>query len=152
MQAIGIDYGNRNVGIAVGDTDIGIAVPLATFINISINDTVDYILIKADENASKVIIVGMPYTMSGKVGDQAKLVIDFIDALRSRTLLPVEIVDERLSTTEVEKIAQVQFSKKKTRKKKFSKKNSEIDSSAAAIILQSWLDSRIIMKNISKNY
>tara|TARA_A100001037_G_scaffold90977_3_gene82463 strand:+ start:1383 stop:1841 length:459 start_codon:yes stop_codon:yes gene_type:complete len=152
VQVIGIDYGNRNVGIAVGDTDIGIAVPLATFINISINDTVDYILIKADENASKVIIVGMPYTMSGKVGDQAKLVIDFIDALRSRTLLPVEIVDERLSTTEVEKIAQVQFSKKKTRKKKFSKKNSEIDSSAAAIILQSWLDSRIIMKNISKNY
>ena len=152
MQAIGIDYGNRNVGIAVGDTDIGIAVPLATFINISINDTVDYILIKADENASKVIIVGMPYTMSGKVGDQAKLVIDFIDALRSRTLLPVEIVDERLSTTEVEKIALEQFPKKKTRKKKFSKKNSEIDSSAAAIILQSWLDSRIIMKNISKYY
>ena len=82
--------------------------------------------------------------MSGKVGPQAELVISFIEILRSQTRLPVEMVDERLSTSIVHKIVEQRLNKKRTRKKKFAIKTDGVDSSSAAVILQSWMDSRTI--------
>ena len=117
MQVIGIDFGDKRIGIAIGDTGIGLAIPQDVYINHSTSDAAGYIIGKAEETNAQVIVVGVPYSMSGKVGPQAALVIS--------------IVEQRLN-------------KKRTRKKKFAIKTDGVDSSSAAVILQSWMDSRTI--------
>ncbi len=144
MQVIGIDFGDKRIGIAIGDTGIGLAIPQDVYINHSTSDAAGYIIGKAEETNAQVIVVGVPYSMSGKVGPQAELVISFIEILQSQTRLPVEMVDERLSTSIVHKIVEQRLNKKRTRKKKFAIKTDEVDSSSAAVILQSWMDSRTI--------
>ena len=144
---IGIDFGSKRIGIAIGDTEIGLAVPQDVYINKSIESSADYIVRKAIDTRAEAIVIGIPYSMSGKVGPQADLVIAFIEILRTRTDLPVELVDERLSTTVVHKIAKQQLSKDRGRKRKISIKTDELDSSAAAVILQSWMDYRSLNEN-----
>lgn len=144
---IGIDFGSKRIGIAIGDTEIGLAVPQDVYINKSIESSADYIVRKAIDTRAEAIVIGIPYSMSGKVGPQADLVIAFIEILRARTDLPVESVDERLSTTVVHKIAKQQLSKDRGRKRKISIKTDELDSSAAAVILQSWMDYRSLNEN-----
>ena len=89
---------------------------------------------KAKEYGVTGVLVGMPLTLRGKKGSQAQLVEDFCQSLREGTCLEVSTWDERFSTVEAE-------SRLRQSGRKPSLDKGRIDAAAAAVILQSYLDS-----------
>lgn len=126
MKYLGIDFGTRRVGLAVGDTETRVAMPLET---LSADEKFWERLTKLvqDEKVDE-IVVGMPRSLrdAGVHGEIATLVADFIDELKTRVPLPVHEEDERLSTALADRLL------------KGSKRDR--DAVAAAAILQTYLD------------
>jgi putative holliday junction resolvase len=77
----------------------------------------------------------MPFTLAGEIGPQAKVVEAFVEVLRAHTPLPIVLVDERLTSSEAERILIEAGLKPEKRKQ-------QIDQVAAMLILQEYLDSR----------
>ena len=88
-----------------------------------------------EERSVEVLVVGLPYTMDGQIGFQAKKIQKFAHRLSKALALPVEFVDERLTSYAAEQMLIAQ--------RRSLRDNKElIDRKAAAIILQQWLDAR----------
>ena len=136
MRALGIDVGERRIGVASGDTDTGVAVPVGVIQN-SPDAAVD-VLREARERDAQVVVVGMPYSMSGRVGPQAEVVQGFAQRLEDAGIA-VETVDERLSSAEAERALGGAHSRGRTRRKV---EKGTVDAAAAAVILQAWLDGK----------
>ena len=135
MIALALDVGERRVGIAISDPTGLLASPLG-HVERGPTDVQDIIDI-AERNGATEIVVGLPLTMSGESGAQAGRVRAFIRDLRSRTDLPVHTVDERLSTVQARRLlTNMGGGRRATRDR------GRIDAAAAAVILQSYLDSR----------
>jgi putative Holliday junction resolvase len=83
----------------------------------------------------QVLVVGLPYAMNGTLGTQARKVQNFTKRLEAALQLPVEYVDERLTSLEAEELI-------KAENRSPSRNKGLIDRKAAAIILQQWLDTR----------
>ena len=134
MRSIGLDVGDKRIGVALSDPQGILASPLAT---IERQDEIaDMVTITdmASESGAGIIIVGLPRSMDGSIGQQAEKVKAFVHELRRHTGLSVEYRDERLSTVSALRLTQ---GFKKRREK------ASVDAIAAAIILQSYLDEAI---------
>ncbi len=134
MRFLGIDYGTRRIGLASGD-ELGIASPMPA-------------LVEAEEAARRralaaviktrridEIVLGHPLNMDGSAGFKAKEIEAFADELRAEFGLPVHLVDERLTSH----IAESGMNQKQLRE---IRAKGIIDSRAAAVILQDYLDQR----------
>lgn len=132
-RILGLDVGTRTIGIAVSDP-LGItAQPVTTIRRTKLDaDLAELRDIVALYNAS-LLVVGYPRNMNGTVGEQAQYVDRFVEALRAQVPLPVELVDERL-TTRVASQAMKAGNVKAARRKEI------IDQQAAALILQGYMD------------
>ena len=137
MRALGLDVGDRRIGVASGDTDTGIAVPLRVIQDSP--DAVADVLREAQSRDVEVVVVGMPYSMSGRVGPQAQVVQEFARRLEDAGLT-VETVDERLSSAEAERALAGTRSRGRSRRRL---EKSAVDAAAAVIILQAWLDASV---------
>jgi len=122
VRVLAVDPGSRRVGLAVSDPTGTIAQPLATIP-----------AAKAKEAAR--IVVGLPRRMDGTFGPEAKAARDLADAIRHASGLPVELVDERLTTAAAERSLLAAGMRRE-------KRRANIDRVAAALLLQSHLDSR----------
>ncbi|TVQ43610.1 MAG: Holliday junction resolvase RuvX [Gloeocapsa sp. DLM2.Bin57] len=133
--ALGLDVGKKRVGVA-GCDGIGLlATPLTTINRQSFSEDVAKISQIVKEREINVLVVGLPYSMDGSLGPQAEYVQQFAQRLAEALQLPVEYVDERLTSVEAEEQLKSQ--------KRFSRQDKGlIDRQAAAIILQQWLDER----------
>ncbi|BAQ62846.1 putative Holliday junction resolvase YggF [Geminocystis sp. NIES-3708] len=133
ISVLGLDIGLRRIGVAGCDGLGMLATELTTVIRASFKDDVEaFRKIVAQREANR-LIVGIPYTMNGEVGFQAKQVMKYAKRLSNALELPLEFVDERLTSIEAEEQLR--------EAKKFSHYNKGlIDKRAAAIILQQWLD------------
>ena len=129
MRSLGLDIGDKRIGVAVSDPEGILASPF-TIIN-RIDDAVDVEAITGivDQQQVERIIVGLPRSMDGSLGKQAQKVEAFIQKLSSHTEIPVEFRDERLSTVSAKRLMQA-ANTKKTRD----------DAIAAALILQGYLE------------
>ena len=129
MRSLGLDIGDKRIGVAVSDPGGILASPL-TIIN-RIDETVDVEAITSiiSQQQVKQIVVGLPRSMDGSIGKQAEKVEDFVQKLSSHTEIPVEFRDERLSTVSAKRLMRA-VDTKKTRD----------DAIAAAIILQGYLE------------
>ena len=136
MRALALDVGERRIGVASGDTDTSVAVPAGVIENTS--DAAANVLREAQARDADVVVVGMPYSMSGRVGPQAEVVQEFIRGLEARGLA-VETVDERLSSAEAERA--LAGSRPRGRGRRRQEKGA-VDAAAAVVILQAWLDGR----------
>ena len=137
MRILALDIGDRRIGVALSDPLGILATPLTT-IERAAPDTepaIDDILALAEEHKAAEILVGIPYLMSGRIGAQARITLDFAHALAERATIPVTHTDERLSSVQADRLL-AQSGASLTRDK------SRTDSAAAAIILQSYLDAR----------
>ncbi|MBL1211643.1 Holliday junction resolvase RuvX [Geminocystis sp. GBBB08] len=135
ISVLGLDIGLRRVGVAGCDGLGLLATELTTIIRSSFKDDVEAFRKIVMEREAYRLIVGMPYTINGEIGFQAKQVIKYAKRLSKALELPLEFMDERLTSMEAEE--QLRESKK------FSQYNKGlIDKRAAAIILQQWLDLR----------
>lgn len=133
MRIIGLDIGDARIGAAVSDPGQITAGPLEVIDAKNPARAIERIVELAQEYEAAVIVYGLPLTMAGDEGRQSDRVTLFIDELRKSTSLPLVARDERLSTSEAEKMLIAQGVKRNKRK-------NIIDKIAASIILQSYLD------------
>ena len=134
MRILALDVGEKRIGVALSDPTGLLATPLTTIERKGQDSDIDAALRLATEHEVGEIVVGLPLSMSGRRGPQAGRVDAFVRALAERTDIPLKSVDERLSSVQAERMLResgIEPSKNKAR----------IDSAAAAIILQSYLDS-----------
>ena len=134
-RVLGIDYGERRIGLALSDPMGIIAKPLRTIDRKKTTDYISEILNTAKEKNANIIVVGLPLTLRGKQSKQTKVVQKFIEKLTQLGKIPVVPVDERLSSISAKKSLQAQGVKTGHEK-------GRVDETAAAIILQEYLDSQ----------
>tara|TARA_Y100000590_G_scaffold70495_3_gene77098 strand:- start:51 stop:464 length:414 start_codon:yes stop_codon:yes gene_type:complete len=136
MRALGVDLGEKRIGIAVSDSNGKVATPLQVIIRSkSIKQDHKKICDLVDEWEADIVVVGMPYSLNGSKGLAAKTVEKEVKELSSALEVPVATQDERLTTATAAKELAIQgLDSKKQRK--------VIDQVAASVILQSWLDNR----------
>ena len=135
MRLIALDVGDKRIGVAMCDPDRILASPLTTLIRQTKDTSLDEILQIARENDVAEIVIGIPYSMSGRVGPQARITMDYAGSLADKTDLPIHRIDERLSSVQAERMIRESGGRP-------SENKGKIDSVAAAIILQAYLDSR----------
>ena len=135
MRILALDVGERRVGIALSDPIGIISTPLPCLERTQLESDIRFILDKSCEYDVSRIVVGMPVTLRGKVGFQAKEVESFCESLRCGTDIPIIMWDERYSTVEARKLTD------RRPDRKASKISYSIDSVAAAVILQAYLES-----------
>jgi putative Holliday junction resolvase len=132
VNTLGIDWGEKRIGLAFVD-ELGIALPLAAAVAPSKKERMRQIEATIQARRVERLVVGYPLNMDGSVGFKAQEVDAFIEELKKRFRLPVHRVDERLSSHLVEQGL-------KGKKKKPDRKSGEIDSRAAALILQDFIE------------
>jgi putative holliday junction resolvase len=135
LRSLGLDVGDRRIGIAVSDPLGMLARPLSVLERVEDAADIQTLLALVKEQQAEMIIVGLPLSMNGSLGTQAQNVQNFAEKLKSTSPVPLEYRDERLTTVAAKNI--VEAGKKK--KERFVKKGA-YDAAAAAVILQTYLD------------
>lgn len=134
MRCLGIDYGTKRVGLAHGD-EVGVATPLPAVLEPAGEPRWARLAEVIRTRRITDIVVGYPYNMDGSAGFKAKEVDAFVEELKARFSLPVHLVDETLTSYAAE-------SSIKSKDRRAVRDSGLIDSRAAAIILQDFLDQR----------
>ena len=129
---IGLDVGDRTIGVAISDPFLLTAQSLMTIKRKSKIEDIEIINDIIKEKEVSKIIVGLPKNMNNTIGPQAKKVKTFVKELRKHTDLDIEYVDERLTTVSATRVLIEQNVSRKKRK-------DVIDSVAATYILQTFL-------------
>ncbi len=139
-RILGLDLGERRIGVAISDPEGRLAVPLRSIERQRGGDALQAIeaIIAADEVGE--VVVGLPLSLTGEAGAQAEASRAFAAGLESRTGLPVRLYDERLSTREASQRAAGPRSRRRRERRRTPA--GDIDAMAAAIILQAYLDWR----------
>lgn len=135
ISALGLDVGIKRIGVAGCDGTGLIATGLTTIERRSLQEDIEQLRQLVEDRQVQVLVVGLPYTMAGELGFQAKQVQKFARRVSRALQLPVEYVDERLTSVQAEQLLQDQNLSP-------SRHKALIDRKAAAIILQQWLDDR----------
>ncbi len=135
ISALGLDVGSKRIGVAGCDGTGLIATGLTTIERTSFDRDVAQLRELVEQRQVHVLVVGLPYTLDGTLGSQARTVKKFALRLAAALQLPVEYVDERLTSFEAEE-------QLKAENRSPSRNKGLIDRKAAAIILQQWLDDR----------
>jgi len=135
MRVVGVDLGTRRVGVAVSDSGGRVATPHTVIVRTG-DDTADRARLIAviGSLAAEQVVVGLPLSLDGSTGPAARWATDEAEVLRSLLDVPLELHDERLSTLTVLRAPMLGGGRKSRRK--------PVDGQAAAVMLQSWLDSQ----------
>ena len=133
---LGIDYGTKRIGLAVSDAKTDIALPLSVIsAHGSVVAQAKEVLEIAADYVIDAFVVGLPLNMDGSEGKQAKVARTFGNELARQTHLPLHYHDERLSSLSAQELlAPAELTRKK--------KKARLDSVAAQVMLQSFLDIR----------
>ena len=133
MSILGLDVGNKRIGVAMSEGSV--AVPLTTILRKRDSSAIEEILTLVREYEADEIVVGMPLSLSGEAGQQAERTARFAEALAKNTSVPVSYEDERYSSVEAERLMRESGAKP-------SRDKARVDAAAAAVILQSYLGSK----------
>ena len=134
MRILAIDHGLKRIGIALSDELKMIAQPLEFVPAEPFDDLVARLTDLVQEKEVEMILVGMPRNMNGTYGPAAIKVEEFVAALKSALPVPIKTWDERLTSAQANRILIAGNVRRDKRKQK-------VDKMAAAILLQSYLDS-----------
>ena len=133
--ALGLDVGSKRIGIAGCDRTGLIATGITTLHRTTFLQDVEEIKEIIQEREVEILVVGLPYSMDGSLGFQARQVQKFTKRITAILKLPVEYVDERLTSYQAEQMIIAE-------RRSPSRNKGLIDRKAAALILQQWLDTR----------
>jgi putative Holliday junction resolvase len=135
MRYLGIDFGERHIGVAISDDEERVAVAVDTVIRSSDGQAVDAVLAIAGEQGAEGIVVGEPKRLDGTVGDAARRARGFAAKLGASTKMPIVLYDEALTSHEAtSRLREAGAGRKKRR--------NAVHELAAQILLQDWLDRR----------
>lgn len=141
MRIVGLDIGERRIGIAVSDATRTLARPVGALVRMgSDEDAVRMVAaevarLAAEEDGVESLVIGLPRRLDGTPNDMTARVQAFADRLRAASGLPVVLQDERLSSREAE-------SRLAAQEKDWRARKAKLDAAAAAVILQDYLDTR----------
>jgi putative Holliday junction resolvase len=135
ISALGLDIGKKRVGIAGCDGTGLIATGLTTIERTSFQQLVYDLQTIIKRRQVQILIVGLPYNMNGTIGFQARQVQKLASKLANALNLPLEFVDERLTSYQAEELLRAEHLSP-------SRNKGLIDRKAAALILQQWLDQK----------
>lgn len=141
MRILALDMGERRVGIAISDLTGSLARPLRALVRGSREEDFAAIAAIVAEHGVGLVVVGQPLELDGTEGPQSRRVAHYANALAAHLSIRVVLWDERFTTMEAEEILRQRRSEKKRRRARVS---GELDAIAAAVILQSYLDSRYL--------
>jgi putative Holliday junction resolvase len=154
---LAIDYGKVRIGLALADIETALPRPLTTIERVNRNEDMRRLRELAREHAVKEIVVGLPLRLDGTHGEMAEEATRFGERVQKQLGLPVEMVDERLTSWEAERLLEEQAGKvfrgdsvpahvhasahANVRKKKQAER-ATVDAMAAAVILKEYLAKR----------
>lgn len=133
-RILAIDYGSTRLGLAMSDEEEILASPLPVHVRKTLSEDLGFIARLANDSMVGRIVIGLPLNMNGSHGQMAQTVTEFVEELGKKCDIPIVTFDERLTTSEAERVlVQADFSRKR-------RKNLR-DGLAAVLILQGYLDS-----------
>lgn len=135
MRVLAIDYGSTRIGLALSDPTGTLARPLPFVPAKGDAKLARELAALARKEQAEKILLGLPRNMDGTLGEAAAKVQAFATALGAATKIPIQLVDERLTTVQASR--QLHEAGRDSRAQR-----SRIDSEAAAVLLQGWLDAR----------
>ena len=135
MRILAIDYGSTRIGLALSDPTGTLARPLPFVPAKADAQLAREIAALAQKEEAHLILLGLPRHMDGSIGEAAAKVQAFATALGQATAIPVKLIDERLSTVQASR--QLQEAGRNARQQR-----GKIDSEAACVLLQGYLDSQ----------
>jgi putative Holliday junction resolvase len=139
MRVLAIDHGAKRMGIALSDPSGLIAQPLEFIPAEPFADFLARLKEVLREKEVALIVVGMPRNMNGSYGPAAAKVQEFVAVLKENIVIPIRTWDERLTSTQANRMLIQANVRRQDRKEK-------VDKAAAAILLQSFLDSRDLVE------
>jgi putative Holliday junction resolvase len=144
---LAVDYGRVRIGLAIADAEAQIPQPLSTLERINRNEDMRRLRELVREHSVGRIVVGLPLRLDGTRGEMAEEVERFAQRLRKQIGMPVELVDERLTSWEAERLleeVQGRFIHDEKlgagRKQKKAQSKMTVDAVAAAVILKEYLE------------
>lgn len=134
-RIMGLDVGDKTVGVAVSDPLFVTAQPYETIKRRKTKFDIDRIVEIVNDKEVSLIVVGLPKNMNNTIGPQSMKVMSFVDLIKKRIDIDIVYEDERLTTVQSEAVLIDMNVRRENRK-------THIDKIAASFILQSYLDRR----------
>jgi putative Holliday junction resolvase len=141
MRVLGVDFGQRRIGLALSDPTASLARPWRTIAagatpHASAVEVAALVTtLRTESDDLEAIVVGVPRRLNGGDTDQSRPAREFADALRALSALPVHPQDECLTSYEADR-------RLAERERSWRRRKAKLDAAAAAIILQDFLDAR----------
>ena len=135
LRVLGLDVGARRIGVAISDPTGLLTTPIPAINRRNIKWDLQNVLSLTDKYEVAAIVVGIPISLNGRSNQQAEVVKEFCHSLEAVSSVPVYLEDERFSTKEAERLLREAGHSP-------SRERGLVDSASAAVILQSYLDSR----------
>src|ERR1700742_3826098 len=150
---LAIDYGKVRIGLALADIETALPRPLTTIERVNRNEDMRRLRELTREHAVKEIVVGLPLRLDGTRGEMAEEATRFGERVRKQLGLPVEMVDERLTSWEAERLLEELAGKifhddsapahvRTSARKKKQAVRATVDAMAATVILNEYLAKR----------
>jgi putative holliday junction resolvase len=143
---LAIDYGRARIGLAIADALTSLARPLDTLERINRNEDMRRLREIVREHGVKQIVVGLPLRLDGTRGEMAEEAVRFGERVHKQLGVPVEMVDERLTSWEAERLLEEHAGRVlhkntgRAGKKKKTGGKATVDALAAAVILKEYLE------------
>jgi putative Holliday junction resolvase len=158
-SVLAVDYGRARIGLAIAEAETGLARPLLTLERVNRNEDMRRLRELAREHGVRQIVVGLPLRLDGTRGEMAEEATRFAARLRKQLSLPVDMLDERLTSWEAERLLEEQsgrvFHEAKTHaqgarqsaRPSVGHARASVDAVAAAVILKEYLEQRPVTKS-----
>ncbi len=141
MRILALDVGEKNIGLAISDKLGLIAQGLPTLRHQTKDEDISAIANILKVHHITEVLVGIPVNLDGSLGKKAQEVAVFLEDLKKKITLPIKVWDERFTSVQAEKVLLEAGLSRKKRKRK-------IDQLAARLILQNYLDAKVISKDV----
>ena len=141
MRILALDLGEKNIGLAISDKLGLIAQGLPTLRHQTKDEDISAIADILKVHHITEVVVGIPVNLDGSLGKKAQEVAVFLEDLKKKITLPIKVWDERFTSVQAEKVLLEAGLSRKKRKRK-------IDQLAARLILQNYLDAKVISKDV----
>jgi putative Holliday junction resolvase len=135
MRIMGVDHGEKRIGLAISDLTGTIAGPLSVIKHISLALDAAQVAALAAEQDAELIVIGQSFDEEGRANSAGRSAERFAEVLKTQTALPIVLWDESMSTADAREFRMEMGASRKNR-------IGHLDEAAAAIILQSYLDAQ----------
>ena len=145
-NVLAVDYGKVRMGLAIGSRETGTAQPLTTLARINRNEDMRRLRELVGRYGIKQVVVGLPLRLDGTRGEMAEEAERFANRVRKQIGVPVEMVDERLTSWEAERLLEEEFGRTRREDAVRNKKAERVsvDAVAATVILREYLNQNLV--------